>query len=292
MSRRKHRKRKNKVIAILHIARKWYYRLPIGWRKRLRRWYYFPADILKPPINEAVPPRGKNFVGPGDFEAIGKEYFGYFKKWGNIKPESRILEIGCGMGRMALPFKDFLSEEGQYTGIDIVPEGIAWCEDEIAPDDPRFIFILADIRNKLYNPYGETAPEQYVFPLPDNSHDLIFLTSVFTHLLPATTAHYLEEISGILKPGGRIIASIFLLNPQSRALLAEKKGQFRFREISPVYSSTDTKLQESNIAYDEKWVTELIEKYGLQLAEPIQYGSWCGRKQYLSFQDILILTKP
>jgi ubiquinone/menaquinone biosynthesis C-methylase UbiE len=276
---------------MLQIARQWYYRLPLRWRMRFRKWVYLPLDLLSPPKDPAIPPRGINFTGPGDFEAIGKEFFAYFLKWGNISPDSHILEVGCGMGRMALPFKGYLSAEGRYTGIDIVPEGVQWCRDRIAPDDERYNFILADIQNDLYNPNGGTTAADYTFPLPDNSQHLVFLTSVFTHLLPDAVERYIREISRVLMPGGRMICTFFLLNDESRQCMATGSSLFRFQPMGAHYATIHTGLPESNMAYEEHWMMTLLERHDLQLVEPIQYGSWCGRKSFLSFQDVMIGEK-
>jgi len=42
----------------------------------------------------------------------------------DIKPNEKILEIGCQYGRLAMPFTTYLSKEGIYDGIDIIPETI------------------------------------------------------------------------------------------------------------------------------------------------------------------------
>ena len=38
-------------------------------------------------------------------------------------------------------------------------------------------------------------------------------------------------------------------------------------------------------------VRGFYERHGLHITKPIRYGSWCGRKDGLSYQDILIATK-
>jgi hypothetical protein len=57
------------------------------------------------------------------------------------------------------------------------------------------------------------------------------------------------------------------------------------------YRTTDKETPEAVIAYDEKFIRGLYEKSKLNLVEPIRYGSWCGRENFLSYQDIIIAAK-
>ena len=41
--------------------------------------------------------------------------------------------------------------------------------------------------------------------------NLVFAASVFTHLVPETTARYIREAARVLKPGGRAVFSFFIL---------------------------------------------------------------------------------
>jgi hypothetical protein len=36
----------------------------------------------------------------------------------------------------------------------------------------------------------------------------------------------------------------------------------------------------------------LAEQVGLKVNSPVYYGSWCGREDFLSVQDILLISKP
>ena len=48
---------------------------------------------------------------------------------------------------------------------------------------------------------------------------------------------------------------------------------------------------EDAVAYDEKFIRNLYEKYGLVISEPVYYGSWCGREKFLSLQDMVLAYK-
>ena len=58
-----------------------------------------------------------------------------------------------------------------------------------------FRFHRADVASEAYNPEGAAPSSTYRFPFRDWSFDFIFLSSVFTHMLPDAVEHYLHEIA-------------------------------------------------------------------------------------------------
>src|SRR4051812_3500401 len=75
-----------------------------------------------------TPPRrlinvGSNSRFRSDFNAIGKTLLGYLIDVGGLKPDARVLDVGCGVGRMAIAMNRYLST-GTYDGFDIVKESI------------------------------------------------------------------------------------------------------------------------------------------------------------------------
>ena len=93
-------------------------------------------------------------VGSGDFKAVGLQFRSYFTEFGGLRPDDRVLDVGCGIGRMAVPLTSFLSSKGRYEGFEIVREGVAWCQKNISARFPNFVFRHADIRNNAYNAKG------------------------------------------------------------------------------------------------------------------------------------------
>jgi SAM-dependent methyltransferase len=266
--------------------------LPRPIRRILRFGYYLALDGMEVCLGKSrylVPPRVMNFVGDGDFVETGNEFLEYFTGLGGLLPSHDVLEVGCGIGRMARPLTGYLTT-GSYEGLDIVPSGIRWCQSNITPRFSRFRFTLADIRNTQYNRKGKLRAADYRFPYPDGCFDFCTLTSVFTHMLFADTDHYLAELARVLRPGGKCLATFFLLNQESRRAIAAQSSSLLFQHSLGDCWTTDAQVPETAIAYDEPAIGKLLEKNGFAL-ESSHYGRWCGRNPYLSYQDILVMHR-
>jgi SAM-dependent methyltransferase len=247
------------------------------------------ADLILGRRREMVPPRYLSFEGDGDFEATGNEFFRYFVELGNLRPEDRVLEVGCGIGRMARPLTQYLTS-GTYEGIDIVAKGIRWCQSNISNRHKNFHFQVADVGNAMYNPHGHFKPCEYSFPFPDASFDFIYLVSVFTHMLRRDMSHYLSEIARMLRSQGRCFITFFLLNEESRKLVESGRSSLTFDVNRDGCWLDDEHLPEHAVAYEETRLRSEYQEQGLAL-ETIRYGGWSGRTQGLSFQDIVVASK-
>jgi SAM-dependent methyltransferase len=111
-------------------------------------------------------------------------------------------------------------------------------------------------------------------------------------MLPDGVGNYLGEIRRVLKPGGRCLITWFLLNAESGALIRESASSLEFTHPIGDCLTTNPETPEEAICYRLEHVIALYQRVGLQLEPPIRYGSWCGRKDYLSYQDICIGRKP
>ncbi len=228
-------------------------------------------------------------MGDGDFEATGDEFYRYFVELGGLRPEHRVLDLGCGMGRMARPIANYLTT-GSYEGLDIVPAGIRWCEESYSRTYPNFHFQLADVHNPLYNPSGRFQADEYRFPFADREFDFIFLTSVFTHILSRGMEHYLSEIFRTIRPEGKCLMTFFLLNEEANELMNKGLSSRDFSVVLDRCRIQHPLIPEDAVAYEEKYIRTLLAEIGFNL-ESVEYGSWCGRENYLSYQDIIITQK-
>ncbi len=192
--------------------RKIYYFLSPKLRLKVRRIFYLPIDTfnsIRSNKKELLPPKGMIFTGSGDFTKQGEMFLKYFIDLGNLKPNHSVLDIGSGIGRMAIPLTKYLSEKGKYEGFDIVEKGVKWCKRKITPEFPNFNFNYLNLKNSLYNLSTDKEASLLKFPYNDNYFDFIFLTSVFTHMLPADVENYLREINRVLKKSGNLLYHIF-----------------------------------------------------------------------------------
>jgi SAM-dependent methyltransferase len=99
-----------------------------------------------------------------------------------------VLDFGCGAGRVIRHFAPE-ADRARFKGCDMDEASIEWAADHL---DPPFSFL----RN------GELPP----LPEPDESFDLIYAISVFTHLTDDWAA-WLLELRRLLKPDGLLIVS-------------------------------------------------------------------------------------
>jgi SAM-dependent methyltransferase len=205
-----------------------------------------------------------------------------------LRPEHRVLDIGSGIGNLALGLTDYL--RGGYDGIEIHPEAVAWCQRAITPKHPSFRFHRADLASRAYNPNGRVSASEYRFPFPDRTFDFIFLASVFTHMMPDGVAQYLREIARMLAPGGKCVESFFLLNAETRAGV-EKRASFMSFDVahsSGVCRLHDAAVPEAAVAFDEDFVSRAHEQAGLRIRDVRRGRWWCGEAHD---QDVLTAVR-
>jgi SAM-dependent methyltransferase len=243
----------------------------------------------RPPL---TPPRRKNFVGSGEFRAVGQEFLGHFIELGSLRPHESVLDIGCGIGRMAVPLTSYLSGRGSYRGFDIVEDGIRWCERNVSPRFPNFQFALVEAQNPTYRKDAPVRASEITFPYPAATFDFAAATSVFTHMLPADVMHYLAEINRVVRPGGRAFLTYFLIDEVTDRLQAEGRTAVAFEEGNGYRISDSLRPLEGAVGYLEQDARAMLRNAGLELVEPVHHGRWSGRGEGKSYQDIVIAAKP
>jgi SAM-dependent methyltransferase len=228
----------------------------------------------------------RSFVGGAQrFDEVGNWYLGEFRALGLLQPGTRMLDIGCGCGRLAyaLAIDPTLRELAiTYTGMDVDRASITWCRRRIAPLNPHFDFYQADCYNPSYNPQGTIPASRYTFPHPDSSFHFILLTSVLTHVLEEDLGRYLSEISRLLSPRGVAYASFFLFQDGQEAAAGLQRHGIRFPVVRGHYAVNREDYPTNAVAYQEAFVRRAAKDVGLRVIEPTRYG----------VQDVLLLERP
>ncbi len=241
-----------------------------------------------------IPPTRLMFDGPrsiGEFRRNGEIFQGYFQDLCGLKPDGHFLDVGSGIGRKAIPLTNYLDENGRYEGFDISEKGIDWCRKNISTKYPNFHFTRVDVYNKYYNPSGAHLAEKFIFPFEDESFDLVFLGSVFTHMLPDEIENYLGEVSRVLKTNGKCLISYFLSDEEVIKLMNANRSEIDFKYEMDNFRTTNLRIPEDVVCYDESYICDLYKKNGLNILRPIHYGSWSGREYYLDYQDMILAEK-
>lgn len=229
---------------------------------------------------------GEHFRGDGD------QFLRHFVELGDLSPHHDVLDIGCGIGRKAVPLTRHLDHSASYYGIDIAEAGVKWCQRNISTRFPNFNF--AHIKDPSVGRGFEPVDRwgRFRFHFDNDSFDFVFLSSVFTHMQPDTVVHYLREIARVLRPDGTIFATYFLLNDQSECLISSGSSAFDFRHDFVGFRTITRAHPEDAIAYPEDVVHQMYDQVGLTQNYRTYYGSWPGRTEYTSFQDIIIAGMP
>jgi SAM-dependent methyltransferase len=236
-----------------------------------------------------TPPRRLwHLIGSGrmDFRGSGD----LLREWliaQGMTPDDHVLDVGCGLGRLAVALTGYLSPRGAYDGFDIMPPVIGWCRRAFA-GYPNFRFQLVDVKSRRYRKGGAAQASGFVFPYAEASFDLVFLGSVFTHLMPDDMRNYLAEVARVMKPGGRCVISYYLISPERRAEIERGGGALSFRHAGEGYWAEDAALPEAAIAYDDGEIAALFEANGLQIVARYD-GQWASAP--IHSQDVLVAAK-
>jgi len=118
----------------------------------------------------------------------------------NLTSESKVLEVGCGMGRIAALIAPVV---GEYHGADISPNMLEHSRECLAQADNCKFHVLkfSDLRD-----------------FESDSFDAVIFEAVLIHLAKDDSYYYMKETFRVLKPGGRAYFQVFnILHPDGLA---------------------------------------------------------------------------
>nr|WP_136251959.1 class I SAM-dependent methyltransferase [Ningiella ruwaisensis] len=245
----------------------------------------FDKSLLPPPQFQIMKYTARNFI------SIGRQHLEAFINEAGLTPESHVLEIGAGNGRIASAVVPFL-RNGSYTGVDIMKPFIKWLKSTYHKY-PNARFEHINVFNKAYNKFSFRKAKNYKFKYKEASFDFIYLTSVFTHMHSEDIDNYLSEISRMLKPGGKCFITYFLIDEATIKLIDQGKSKRAFKLYRENSYTDNPKNPEVAIAFNKDFVEGLYKKHRLSI-EDLYLGRWRNPlelKKLTSNQDHIIAVK-
>lgn len=156
--------------------------------------------------------------------------------------DQRILDFGCGVGRVAMPLYHFFRKPDVC--VDVDPKAIRYLRPQI-PD--------VACRVTKFDP-----------PLPfrDRAFDVVFSVSIWTHLNAESAEAWLTEITRILRPGGYAF-----LTTSSYTMLQLRRSHFVTANLG-WDKVTDDMLREQGFIFLETPSAPGTGTYGLASHDP------------------------
>jgi cyclopropane fatty-acyl-phospholipid synthase-like methyltransferase len=152
----------------------------------------YDQQLTQEQINAGI---HRDMVG-GMWDEIGRLQFEFLRARG-LKPNHRLLDIGCGCLRGGIHAIKYL-ETGNYYGLDINRSLIEAARREVG---------LAGLAHK--NPHLALS-DRFELGLFREKFDYLLALSVFTHLFANHIIRCLAEVREVLAPDGRFFATFFL----------------------------------------------------------------------------------
>lgn len=204
--------------------------------------------------------------------------------------DDSVLDIGCGVGRVAYVLSYYLSPAGRYEGLEPVNRWVRWNKTVVGTRFRNFRFKPFAIHNPVYNSKGKLQPACARFPYSDGSFDLAIASSVFQHNQAATVQHYLGEIARVLRPGGRCFITCFLLDTKPTLGQPSKSPLAFVHPLNDGWTTTPD-LPETGIAFLDRDFRRWAAKHRLVVYSKC-HGAWHKRGPSNFYQDMMILKKP
>lgn len=173
-------------------------------------------------------PRRPDITPEGYKKAADELAFQHFDM-ARIRPGHKILDVGCGFGGSILLLNDNYRNV-DVTGLNIDPRQIEWARRTVLP------------KRRGSNAIAFEVGDACELPYPDASFDTIYAIECVFHF--PSRKRFLEQARRVLKPGGRLVVSDFVIYAPTAALVIATEPWYRkdlrrvFGDSAPPWSRT------------------------------------------------------
>lgn len=191
-----------------------------------------------------------------------------------LEPDTDILDLGCGAGRLGIGIVAGAHPIRSYCGIDVNSAAISWCTRHLTRHAPSLQFISMQVYNERYNRSGSRISSNFHFPLSDDSFDTCYAYSLFSHLITHDAQAYLNEVSRLLRPGGAALLTAFIeQDVPDETVNPHEYGSISWR--GPLHC----------VRYAKPFFDSLINNAGLAVSDFIHGAATDGQSVYILGRD-------
>lgn len=233
-----------------------------------------------------LPPTGLRWGGPRykDDEVYvnsGRTNARMLARNAGLTSESRVLDIGCGPGRLLTGLLAEYGTIGAYLGVDVNRPVIDWAAENLADAGRSIAFRHVDVPNERYNKKGKASSR--TLPIEDERFDTIVLLSVFSHMWLRDIEAYCQEFARVLAPGGRVFLTAFT---EYGVPLEEENPKNYHREWKgPLHCVRLNRQRFEEIVYDSGLV---VHKFDYRHTNDGQSSYVLGRGDDPAFQAVVV----
>jgi SAM-dependent methyltransferase len=220
----------------------------------------------------------------------------FLEEHAGLKTTSTLFDHGCGLGALGYACGKYLLRPGEYFGFDIREKSIRWLQNAYQNiPTVNFSFQTVDAEHDYIALEHKNEGQKNTKPLNEIKYfdentpplDIIWNHSVFTHMFPDDIIQTLQQFRDKLAPSGHLVNTWLMVDEYAKYVL---RCGLADRELPHVVQGALTYSLKNPLictAYPEGDVIGFYKKAGFAVKKILK-GSWAGRGNSLTSQDVLI----
>jgi len=207
-----------------------------------------------------------------------------------IDSGKHVVDLGCGVGRLAIPFSKLINQDGRFYGIDVWEDGIQWCKKNLADNSNISFHHLHAKDNYYFDSELKKEDNNFRIPfIPSSSIDLFYAISVFTHLRETDCQSYFNEINRVLKKEGVAYITCFIID-EFFFDFQKRTGKFQSIKEEEKGCYYGYKKQDYFAGFTMKKFKKMLKKANLKIIS-YELGSWADKISSSKYQDRFFIQK-